>query len=74
MPIFSRSATSAKSPTEAVKTLVDGTTKIGKPDLKEKDKERELETVHRMLLHLKVNISLKTFIFCLLLFLEDAEG
>lgn len=57
MPIFSRSATSAKSPTEAVKTLVDGTTKIGKPDIKEKDKDRELETVHRMLLHLKVMIS-----------------
>lgn len=57
MPIFSRSATSAKSPTEAVKTLVDGITKIGKPELKEREKDRELETVHRMLLHLKVMIS-----------------
>ena len=55
MPIFGRSgAASTKSPSETVKTLIESINKIGRTDVKEKDRERECENTHRMLLHLKV--------------------
>ncbi|XP_075259089.1 calcium-binding protein 39-like [Convolutriloba macropyga] len=58
MPIFGRSgAASTKSPSETIKTLIESINKIGRTDVKEKDKERECENTHRMLLHLKAMIS-----------------
>ena len=56
MPIFGRSAGSTKSPSETVKSLLESLTKLGRADVKEKDKERENENVHKMLLHLKVSV------------------
>ncbi|XP_063714916.1 calcium-binding protein 39-like [Symsagittifera roscoffensis] len=57
MPIFGRSAGSTKSPSETVKSLLESLTKLGRADVKEKDKERENENVHKMLLHLKAMLS-----------------